>query len=295
MLHQAWAHAAQLDEVLLGHHGSSSGHNASRLCGACLWAGIDHQRGYHHQPFYGGVLDAMRLPKFSYYFFQSQRPPHVRGPGGAGGPMVFIANFATFLSPTAVTVFSNCQQVRLRLDGKEVDVRRPDEGHRMAHPPFTFTVSGFSPERSTMLMNPAGVATAKPAELVAEGLIDGEVVAAYVVRPPGVARQLVLRADLCGRDLAADGADWMRVYAAVCDAHGTVCPFADDEVFFTVDGEGEMIGDAGIGANPTRAEAGIATALVRGTTTPGRLTVRASSFGLRDGVVELRSRRAAAS
>jgi hypothetical protein len=75
-----------------------------------MWAGIDHQRGYHHQPVYGGVLDAMRLPKFSCHFFQSERPPHVRGPDGAGGPMVFIANFATFHSPTTVTVFSNCQQ-----------------------------------------------------------------------------------------------------------------------------------------------------------------------------------------
>jgi beta-galactosidase len=283
MLHQASAHAAQMDEIMLGHHGSSSGAGASRLCGACLWAGIDHQRGYHHQPFFGGVLDAMRLPKFSYYFFQSQRRVD-------DGPMVFIANFATFLSPTAVTVFSNCEQVRLRLGGEEVAVQRPDAGHRVPHPPFTFTVSRFATERSTMFMSPGIDAQVKPLELLAEGLIGGKVVATHVMRPPGVARQLLLRADLCGRDLLADGSDWIRVHALVCDAHGTVCPFADDAVHFTVDGEGEVVGGLEIGANPVRAEAGIATALVRGTTHSARVIVRARSFGLADGVVEVRSR-----
>lgn len=42
--------------------------------GGCLWHPFDHQRGYHPDPFYGGIMDAFRQPKLSYYMFCSQRP-----------------------------------------------------------------------------------------------------------------------------------------------------------------------------------------------------------------------------
>lgn len=43
--------------------------------GGCLWHSFDHQRGYHPDPFYGGIMDAFRQPKYSYYMFQAQRSP----------------------------------------------------------------------------------------------------------------------------------------------------------------------------------------------------------------------------
>ena len=102
--------------------------------------------------------------------------------------------------------------------------------------------------------------------------------------------QLVVEADLCGRPLTADGADWVRVYAKVCDGHGTVYPFASDMVTFAVTGEGSVIGDASIGANPVPAEAGIATALIRSTSKPGKLIVKASIPGLKTGELNIESR-----
>jgi beta-galactosidase len=267
MLAQVRAHIARMDETLAA---------GGRLCGACLWAGIDYQRGYHRQAFHGGALDLFRLPKFNYYFFQSQRPD---------APMVFIANFATFFSPTTVTVFSNCQEVRLLVDGKPIGQRKPDAGHKMAHPPFTFEVAALVKEQSTMYMT--GVAArgaAAPIELVAQGLVDGCVAATHVVRAPGAARRLILEADLCGRPLIADASDWVRVYARVCDERGTICPFADDLLTFELQGEGAIIG-----ANPAQAEAGIATVLVRGSERPGMITVRAAAFGLAGGEVPITS------
>jgi beta-galactosidase len=127
----------------------------------------------------------------------------------------------------------------------------------------------------------------RAAELKAEGLIGGKVVATHTVRSPGVASEIQLEADLCGKPLVADGSDWVRVYAKVCDSRGTVQPFADDRVTFTVEGEGSIIGDTSIGANPMRAEAGIATALIRSTTNAGKITVHANGFGLKEGTVEI--------
>ena len=289
MLIQAASHLARLSELAVSHHGTSCGPDGRRLAGACLWAGIDAQRGYHHQPFYGGPLDLFRLPKFDYYLFASQRPPHVHVPGLDDGAIVFIANFATFLSPTRVTVFSNCERVRLIQNGREIATRKPDSGYNVAHPPFTFDVERFATERSTMYMTGVANVGTPFGELRAEGIIGGKVVAVHSVRPPGVAAQIVLKPDLCGVDLVAGGSDWVRVYAQVCDARGTVCPLADDEVAFAVAGEGSVIGGREIGANPVRAEAGIATALIRSTSRAGRITVTASAFGLSTGAATIES------
>jgi beta-galactosidase len=129
-----------------------------------------------------------------------------------------------------------------------------------------------------------------PVELIAEGIIKGEVAARHRVCPPGVAKSLVLRADLCGRDLVADGSDWVRVHAEICDARGTVCPFSDDLVEFAVEGDGRIIGDGDkIGANPARAEAGIATILVQAGKNAGKIIVKATAFALTPGRLEIGS------
>lgn len=280
MLTQALSHLRQMDDLMQQHHGSPTG---DRLAGACLWAAVDCQRGYHHQPFLGGALDVMRLPKFNYHLFQSQR-------SAGHGPTVFIANFATFLSPTAVTVFSNCEQVRLTLNGHEVATQSPDAGHRVPHPPFTFQVDRFSSERSTMFMNPTDPGTTgAPPELKAEGLIGGRVVVSHIVRPPGQPKQLTLRVDTAGHELIADGADFVRVHAAVCDARGTICPTADDWIHFTVTGAATVIDAPGLHANPFRAETGIASALIRATHRPGPITITATAFGLTPATLSMQS------
>jgi beta-galactosidase len=293
MLIQANSHARRLDEILSGRSNHATPAQVDRLAGACLWAGIDCQRGYHRQPFFGGVLDLFRLPKFNYHFFRSQSPPDFSLPGLSCGPMVHIANFATFLSPTTVTIFSNCESVRLSLDGREIGCRKPDAGWSIPHPPFTFEVECFAHEQSTMYMTGVAKVERPPMELMAEGIIAGKVVATHRVCPPGAARMIVIRPDLCGRDLTADGADWVRLHALICDERGTVCPFADDEIEFAIEGnstgEARILGNRGIGANPVRAEAGIATVLLQAGRTAGKIAVLANAFGLTAGRVEILS------
>ena len=280
LLAQAWAHARAFDAVYAADAKPGRGHG--RLAGVDLWAGVDAYRGYHHQPFLGGPFDLFRLPKFDAYLFASQRPPDVHVPGVDDGPMVFIANYASVLSPTDVTVFSNCQQVRLLQNGKPMATQGPLAGFALPHPPFVFKTGPFAGERSTLYMTNAAGASDAVGRLTAEGLIDGKVVATHAVREPGVAAGLALEADLAGRPLRADGADFVRLYARVVDRRGTVQPLADDEVTFSVvDGDARVVDDARIRANPVRAAAGIATALVRAGRRPGPVRVRAEAFGLR--------------
>ena len=280
MLVQSSRHLQALDGIYQKLEGPL-GPGEARAAGADLWAGIDYYRGYHHQPFYGSPLDLFRLPKFDYYLFQSQRPADPKLSFAGSGPMIFIANFATFQSPTTVTVFSNCEQVRLTQNGKEVATQKPDSGYLLPHPPFTFRLQQFSELHSMLFAS--GVA--KPGTAIgnvkAEGLVGSEVVAVHEISAPGVPAQLKLVLDDCGLPTVADGADWVRIYAHVCDERGTTYPFGEDEVTFRVSGEGKIIGDSAILANPMRAQAGIATVLVQSTTSPGEITVEATAFGLR--------------
>lgn len=292
LITQAVNHAIKLDAML---RAAGGGPAVTQLSGAGLWAGIDCQRGYHHQPFLGGPLDLFRLPKFDYYFFQSQRDPQIKVPGIDNGPMVFIANYASAYSPATITIFSNCEEVRFSENGKVTATQKPDAGYVVAHPPFTFKARIEKTEKTTYYMTNDNAANSEagyhyqPAEYKAEGLIGGQVVATHIIRAPGVMRQIKLEVDYAGRGLIADGGDWIRVHAKVCDGRGTVHPFADDLVTFSVEGEGEIIGDATIGANPVKAEAGIATALIRATKKPGKITVRATAFGLTTGETVIES------
>ncbi len=264
---------------------------AARAAGADLWAGIDYYRGYHHQPFYGSPLDLFRLPKFDYYLFQSQRPAQKTTMNAGSGPMVFIANFATFQSPMTVTVFSNCEEVRLSQNGKEVATQKPDDGYKLPHPPFTFHLGQFSESRSMLFASGIAKPGTRIGAVKAEGLIGGEVVAVHELKAPGVPTQLKMVVDDCGRELTADGSDWVRVHAHVCDSRGTTYPYGDDAITFTVTGEGELIGGKSGLTNPVCAAAGIATALIRATTTAGAITVEASAFGLKPTTIEVVSRR----
>jgi beta-galactosidase len=280
MLVQAGSHLRQLDSIYAA---------SSRLSGGDLWAGIDAYRGYHHQPFLGAPLDLFRLPKFDYYMFQSQRPADLKPMPVGSGPMVFIANYASFYSPSSVTVFSNCEQVRLTLNGKEVAIQSPDTEYHLPHPPFTFKAGDFSTTHSMLYSTGIAPAGTQIGELRAEGLIGGKVVATHLLHSPGVPKSLQLMVDTCGRDPVADGSDWVRIYAHVCDARGITHPFSDDFVTFSVTGPGYLIGTDKILANPVRAEAGIATNLVGVTKSPGAVTVRATAPGLKDAVAQFQS------
>ena len=292
MLVQAWSHTKSFSDLYEKYNNpAAKTPRSNSLCAVNLWAGVDAYRGYHHQPFLGGPIDLFRLPKFDFYLFRSQRPPSdMMNGSSAGGPMVFIANFATFQSPTAVTVFSNCEEVRLTQNGTVVATQKPLTGIALPHPPFRFDVGKFSGEDTTMFMTGVAKPGTAIGELKAEGLIGGQVVATHVIRAPGVPRKLTLEADLCGHDLVADGSDWIRLYARVCDGRGTTHPFANDEVTFNVTGPAVIIDDARIRANPVRAEAGIATALLRSTLRAGPIAVVATAFGLTSAEITFEAR-----
>ena len=244
--------------------------------GGCLWHSFDHQRGYHPDPFYGGLMDVFRQPKYSYYLFMAQRPP-VAGKGIAeSGPMVFIAHEMSPFSPKDVTVYSNCDEVRLTVNegGKTFTYRKDKDGKGMPSPIITFAGVYDFMEGKALTRNKKG----DEVFLLAEGLMDGKVVATHRVTPARRPEKLILSVDNEGTALTADGSDFVTVVASVTDKLGRVKRLNNDYIRFTVEGEGRILGDASILANPAPVRWGTAPMLVQSTTRPGKIRVTATMW-----------------
>ena len=114
-------------------------------------------------------------------------------------------------------------------------------------------------------------------KLVAEGIKDGRVVCTVEKMPSRRSTKIRLVADEMGRKLVADGSDFIVVVAEITDDNGNVRRLAREHVSFTVEGEGRIIGDASIAANPRQVEWGTAPLLIRSTQKAGPIRIIARS------------------
>lgn len=220
------------------------------------WVMFDYNRGYADDLESSGIMSLERLPKFSYYFFRSQRPPKHASTLCELGAMVHIASYWEAESPLSVRVFSNCEQVELQLNGKSIARQSPDRDRisdALPHPPFSFTVKAY--ERG---------------ELMATGYIGGTPVAEHRVRTPESPSQMVLRADNLHIDITTQ--DMCFLYADIIDEHGTVVPVSEGSVKFTIQGDAMFVGE-----NPSQIRAGTAFAVIKTGTHSGVLQIAAST------------------
>ena len=242
--------------------------------GGCLWHSFDHQRGYHPDPFYGGLMEVFRQPKYSYYMFMAQRPAVKNDRNAGSGPMVYIAHEMTPFSGKDVTVYSNCDEVRLTFNkgGKTYTYKKDKNRPGMPSPVITF------PDVYDFMMDKAFSRTQKQDDvyLLAEGLIDGKVVATHKVVPARRPEKILLWMDNEGTDLKADGSDFVTVVAAVADKNGNIKRLNNYNIRFSIEGEGRLLGGPGVLANPVPVKWGTAPVLVQSTLKPGKIRITAS-------------------
>jgi len=236
--------------------------------GDANWVMYDYNRGYDVDLEASGIRDIFRIPKFTNYFYQSQGGPNLDPHAQFNQPMIYIANFWSDPDYTTVKIYSNTDEVELYLNGESLGRKGPDSDDvstNLNHPPFTFEVDEY-----------------EPGTLKAEGYIDGEIVAETERITPGEASAIQLAIDESGKQLESGQNDVVFVYASIVDDEGTVVPTADSEVHYEVDGDAELIG-----TNPIKAEAGIATILLRAGEESGTVTVRGLSEGLKSSELDI--------
>ncbi|WP_413668369.1 glycoside hydrolase family 2 TIM barrel-domain containing protein [Mucilaginibacter sp. Mucisp86] len=226
-----------------------------KITGDANWLMFDYKRGYAPDIESSGIMDIFRLPKFAYYFYQSQRD------ASEIKPVLFIANYWNNRATKIVTIYSNCDEVELFLNGRSIAKQKPDTGtmsNNLKHAPFTFNTAYT------------------PGTLTAKGYIKGQVVTTSERKTPGKPSLVKLRVDYSGKPLAAGKNDVVFVYASVTDENGTVIPDATNLIKLNLKGAGEVIG-----AEEVKAEAGVAAFLIKAGSKSGKIQLSASADGLK--------------
>lgn len=241
-----------------------------KAIGDANWLIFDYKRGYADDIESSGIMDIVRLPKFAFYFYQSQVNPNFKGENEFNKPVLSIANYWDNIGDSTVKIYSNCEEVELFLNGKSLGKQKPDQdknSNNLKHPPFTFSVNRFI----------AGT-------LTAVGFINNQEVINQLVKTPEKPIKINLRVDLSGKNLKARTNDMVFVYAEVLDANGTIIPAANHSIEFEIQGDAENIAPKLV-----EAEAGIAAILLKAGDKPGKIKVIAKSEGLNQAKLKIKS------
>jgi beta-galactosidase len=193
--------------------------------------------------------------------------------------MLYIAHELTQSSDPDVVIYSNCDAVRLTWLGRVVGTQKPDSRFRhLPHPPFTFTnVFHFSEINHDWRERTGNI------EMVAEGLVGGQVAVRVVKKYPERTTGVRVAVDEAGCGLTADGSDFVPVRATIVDNKGVPKVLAEEYVYFEVEGPGEIVSSPLSHTLPVRTEFGTATVLLRAKYTAGVIRIHARVAGLKSG------------
>ncbi len=230
-----------------------------------LWCMFDYPRGYHQLRAGCGIMDFFRLPKWSFYFYRSQRHADEVYDGVETGPMVFIAYDCMRSKPGALWVFSNLSRVELYVNGTSIGVSEVGETSlSLPHPPHVFHVKSFH----------SGVMEARASSPCGS-------VASHRIKTAGTPARLEVWVDFKSRYPGADAYldDLLFVHAAVVDEEGCECSDAQERVSFELEAHAAA---EWIGPKVVETEAGIASGMFRIAADVARVTLRCESeSGLR--------------
>lgn len=250
---------ALLQQAYNFQEASNSNRKGANVIGEANWVCFDYNRGYSPDLEASGIYDITRLPKYAVGFYKSQLLDVKQK------PFVQIANNWTELSPTTVTIFSNCPQVALYLNdsliGKK-QAQRNTASDALINPPFLFEIKEFN-----------------PGKLTAIGLDNKQkTLQTSSVQTPQKPVKIALELATLETSIDTAKADLIFVRAKLLDANGTVVPTNDFKVTFSVQAQ-----DSGL-MSPAiqQVEAGIASALLRteAPQTPVDIKVACTALGL---------------
>jgi len=210
-----------------------------------------------------GVVDAMRLPKDSFYAHQVMWNGWVE----PEVPAIYVMGHWNYPAGTVKPIYivSNTDSVRLLLNGQPLPIAR-----REYH--FLFVADSVAYQ---------------PGTLTALGYHAGKEVCRYELRTIGEPASLRLSAKTAEGGWVADGRDMALLEFEVVDSEGRRCPLDHRMVSFTVDGPAEWCGgiaagrpDNYVGSLQLPVECGVNRALLRSTTQSGTICIMAQAEGL---------------
>ncbi len=247
--------------------------NNDFISGQFVWTGFDYlgeptPYGYPARSSYFGIVDLAGFPKDVYYMYQSQWNPSV--------DVLHILPHWNWKEGDTVDVWAYCNnadEVELYLNGESLGKRTVESG--------TYHVGwqvGY-----------------QPGTLKAISRKEGKQVKETQVCTAGLPHHLRLTPDRS--EIQADGTDLCYVTVEVVDSEGNLCPWATDNITFSVQGTGFNAGvDNGspismerFKADSRKAFYGKAMLIVQNNGEAGDINVTASAPGLNSDTTTIKS------
>lgn len=244
------------------------------IMGQFVWTGFDYigeptPYGWPARSSYFGLVDLAGNPKDSYYMYQSRWRPDI--------DVLHLFPHWNWKDGEEVDVwayFNNADEVELFLNGESLGTKTPegDAYHVWWRVPFT------------------------PGTLEAISRKDGKEVKRSTISTASEPYALRLTPDRT--EINADGTDLSYVAVEVVDKDGNLCPWAENEITFSVEGAGFNAGtDNGspISLEPFKSDSkkafyGKALVIVQSDGKPGDIKVKTSSPGLKESTVTINSK-----
>jgi hypothetical protein len=220
-----------------------------------------------------GEVDALRIKKQNFYANQVMWDGWVN-PEKHGIHIIGHWNYETGVKKN-IYVVSTADRVELKVNGKSLGFGTKSDG-------FLFTFKNIA---------------WKSGNISAVGYdVNKKQVCTYVINTVGLPVALRLTQIKRPTDFLANGHDLALIEVEVIDAKGNRCPTALNMIHYTLDGHAEWKGGMARGpenyilAKNFPVEGGVNRFLIRSTTQPGTITIKASSGGLKGAVLTLTSK-----
>lgn len=254
-------------------HSMADTENNDFICGQFVWTGFDYlgeptPYGWPARSSYFGIVDLAGFPKDVYYMYQSHWRDDI--------DVLHLFphwNWEPGREVEVMAYYNNADEVELFVNGRTQGVRPREQGSCRA----------------------VWRVVSEPGMIEAVSRRNGREVARRQVRTAGPAAAIRLSADR--PEVRTDG-DLCYITVDIVDADGNLCPLAENEVTFAVDGPGVNVGvDNGspislerFKADRRKAFYGKALLIVKSSDTPGAITVSATSPGLKSDKIEVISK-----
>ena len=239
--------------------------------GQFIWTGFDYigeptPYAFPARSSYFGIIDLAGFPKDSYYMYQSE---------WTDKPVLHLFPHWNWIEGQTIDMwcyYNQADEVELFINGKSQGVRKKADSHQY-HVMWRVTF--------------------EPGEVKVVARKDGKHVREQVIRTASAPDHIRLTSDR--NAIYANGKSLAFVTVEIVDKDGNVCPNAENQVFFTVEGNATIAGvDNGLQtsmerfkADNRKAFAGKCLVVLQSKKKPGNIRLTAKGVDLRQATLEL--------
>ena len=241
--------------------------------GQFIWTGFDYigeptPYAFPARSSYFGIIDLAGFPKDSYYMYQSEWTEK---------PVLHLFPHWNWIEGQTIDMwcyYNQADEVELFINGKSQGVRKKADSHQY-HVMWRVTF--------------------EPGEVKVVARKDGKQVREQVIRTAGAPDHIRLTSDR--NAIYANGKSLAFVTVEIVDKEGNVCPNAENQVFFSVEGNATLAGvDNGLQtsmerfkADNRKAFAGKCLVVLQAKKNPGGIRLTAKGVNLRQATLELKA------